>query len=58
MHMAHRCYSIDVQEGQTNGAVALMSVKQIGGISTANLSSPEYAAGPNNHGVGKFLEGK
>ena len=33
-------------------------VTRNGGISTAVLSSPEYAAGPNKHGVGKFFKAK
>ena len=49
--MAHLCHSIDVWEGRTSVAIALMAVRQNGGISTAILSSPEYAAGPNNRAV-------
>ena len=56
MHMADRCHSIDVQAGWTNVAMPLMALRQNGGISTAIISSPKYAAGLNKHGAGKFLE--
>ena len=55
MNVAHRSRSIDVQEGRSNVAIPLMAVRQNGGIPTAILSRPEYATGPDIHGVGKFL---
>ena len=55
MNVAHRSRSIDVQEGRTNVAIPWMAVRQSGGIPTAILSRPEYAAGPDIHGVGEFL---
>ena len=58
MNAAHCSRSIDVQEGRTNVAIPLMAVRQNGGIPTAILSRPKYAAGPDIHGVGKFLTSK
>ena len=55
MNAAHRSRSIDGREGRSTVAIPLMVVRQNGGIPTAILSRPEYAAGPDIHGVGKFL---